>query len=175
VIFLEVFPQFAVPLVKQFRGALPASVPIIALWGTATYQTMQTLNDPHLYGVSGTQLVIPGAAGNTTQANELAAQFKKVGAGSVSDINGSSGTEPVAAYLDLLEAMKACGGCTGAALSAQLEKTSLTVPGLVSGFQYSASAHSGYHNYYFYGWDTGKKQTVLAGQQATGSLSLTVP
>ena len=71
--------------------------------------------------------------------------------------------------------MKACHACTGAALASQLQQTSLTVPGLVNDFHYSAASHLGINTYYFYSWDAAKNQATLDSSQPIGSLSLTSP
>jgi len=171
----EIFPQFVVPLDKQLRGGLPASVPIIGQYGVNTYQALQTLKDPRVYSLGGAQMIIPGASGNSAEVNALAAQFAKAGGGTAADINGAAGTEQLAADLDLFAAMKACHACTGAALAAQLQQTSLTVPGLVNDFHYSAAAHLGINTYYFYSWDAAKNQATVDSSQPIGSLSLTSP
>jgi hypothetical protein len=132
---IEIFPNFVVPVVKQIRAGLGANVPIIGQYGVVTYQEMQTLADPNLYAIGPSQMVIPGASGNSVEINALVTQLAKVG----------------------------------------VQKTSISVPGLVSEFGYTAKTHLGFKKYYFYAWDKATNGPALKGTQVVGSLSLTSP
>jgi hypothetical protein len=172
----EIFANYVPGVVQQIRGSsLGSSVPIELPAGSVTFSEMQQLNDPHLYLFDGAEPLQPGAPGNTPEVKAILQQLAAEGLTTSSKILGSVGMMYIAAYINLMNALSACNGCSGAALSAQLVKTTTTVPGFVTDYGYSTSSHVGVRTWYFYTYDPKTKLLVPADTQAAGSLSLSQP
>jgi branched-chain amino acid transport system substrate-binding protein len=146
------------PLVESLRAA-GNNAPIIFSPGGASYSDLIAAADPNFYVLTATQYVTDLA---TTDAGTslLVKAMTADGQNTVADMNQVLGDVAFPQIWAMLQALKACGyPCSGTALQATLEKTSITMPGLFDGsFGWSPTSHIPYSSVYVYEYDSSTKQ-----------------
>lgn len=130
--------------------AAGSQVPLIWVDGTANLQSIAESQDQGVYAMAVHQRVDPASA------QGAAAEFVKAitpavdGKPTAQDVNAGDYVMAYSTARAFGEAEKECGGCSGAKFQAQLEKTSIKLPGILPTFGYDGSNHYPYKNWFIY-------------------------
>ena len=102
--------------------------------------------------ISTTRHVAPNAT--QSGAAQYVSEMKAAHVTSASDLNNGQLVLDWVRAQDILAALKKCGGsCTGATMQKALESTTISLPGVVDNYGYSATNHVPVTTVYIYGWD----------------------
>jgi ABC-type branched-subunit amino acid transport system substrate-binding protein len=108
--------------------------------------------DANFFMADANQYVAPNAT--QSGAAEYVAQMKAAGVTSASDLNNGQVVLDWVRAQDILAALKKCGGsCDGVSMQKALESTTISLPGVVDQYGYSATSHVPVSTVYIYGWD----------------------
>jgi ABC-type branched-subunit amino acid transport system substrate-binding protein len=175
VVLAEIFGPFVAPLDQGLRGA-GVDAPIVTTIGVTSATTMLSIKDPKLFSTVAANFLVPGAEGNPADLNTLIAQLGKAGDSTLAELNNGDGASMLSSDLDVLEAMRSCGGCTGSALQQAITSKPFTLPGLISDMQYKPNQHDGHTSFMFWSYDP-KAGVHVSGSASypAGSLLTTTP
>jgi hypothetical protein len=71
---------------------------------------------------------------------------------------------------DVVAAMRKCGAkCTTESLDANLEKVSLNLPGINTGYSYTSARHYPQTSFFLYRWSSAKQSVQAAASQFKGN------
>lgn len=136
-------------VLKGIRAA-GLNIPVVWLDGTGNLPTLATSTDKNVYPMDVTLVPTPQSTGSA--AKNFVTQISPTITGTPTTMTLNTG-EDVPAYVtaELFgAALKTCGyPCSGEQLKAALDKTQITLPGIVSGnFGYTATDHYPYTSWY---------------------------
>jgi branched-chain amino acid transport system substrate-binding protein len=163
-VIAEPVESFVQPLVESLRAA-GNDATLLLSDATAGYDGIISVADPRLYQISSSEYVNslnPPQAG----AKLLVSALKMAGLHTLAKDNEVLGPEIFPGFYTALKAYSACGySCTGTELAAQMQKTTITLPGIVSGtFGWTATNHLPYRQLYIYGYSPAKKVPIVVQQ-----------
>jgi ABC-type branched-subunit amino acid transport system substrate-binding protein len=116
--------------------------------------------DSKFFMADANQYVAPSAT--QSGAAEYVAQMKAAGVTSASALNNGQVVLDWVRAQDILAALKKCGGsCDGAGMQKALESTTISLPGVVDKYGYSATNHVPVSTVYIYGWDAASSAPKL--------------
>lgn len=170
----DIFPTFIVPIIDQLKGA-GVNVPIMGMASVMNYDTMKSANDGNAYVLNSTPYIKPTSGKNSKELKKIVKALATVGDTSAADIEGIQGTGDLASYFDVLQSMKRCGGCTGAALDKQMRKTTLNIPGWAMHYGWTSKSDVPYKKFYLEKWEPSHQTVAIVASTKAGTLSLTKP
>lgn len=134
------------------RGVRAAGLQVPVIWvdGTANLPAIAEANDQNVYAMAVHQRVDPAEAEGA--AAEFLKAIKPAFDEELTSVNANGG-DYIMAYSTARafgEAQKECGGCVGEKFQAQLEKTSIELPGILPTFGYTSKSHYPYKSWFIY-------------------------
>lgn len=146
-------------LVKALR-ADGSKAPLLIATASGGYAVIQGADDPQVYTATHWDMVDP----TTTQSGAAAyvKAMKSIGVTSPAELNGQLNVPEYTATQMLVSAQKTCS-CGGKALASQLEKTVISLPGLVDSYRYSTKSHEPALSIHFYRWDSAADKPAAVG------------
>jgi branched-chain amino acid transport system substrate-binding protein len=142
------------PGVVTFLRAVRAAnltAPLVWLDGTAQLGSLAEENDDAVYGMSVFQLADPNSTEPAVQEFVKAITPYLDGAVTAAALNNGEYITAYATAAAFGEALKACGWpCSGEQLRDEVEKISVSLPGLVPNFVYTPDNHYPFKEWYLY-------------------------
>jgi branched-chain amino acid transport system substrate-binding protein len=168
IVIVEEIPSNTTSLVKDLRQD-GYTGPIIAQ--NPDFPGLAETKDPKFFMASATEYVSPDSTGSG--AKQYLTEMKSAGVTSASDLNDGQLTLDWVRAQDILAALKNCSGtCNGDSMQKALETTTISLPGVVGKYGYSATNHVPVTAAYIYGWDTASGAPKLEEPAAAmGALS----
>lgn len=168
VVYLGLLASVQAPFMEVFRSQAPA-VPVIGGGQVTTYASLKQVADPDFYGLSAHYHISPDSTG--TAAEKYVKAMKAAGVTSPENLNGAVGSNRPLEYLSteiLVEALKACHGCTGEDLASAMESVKPDVDGLTPAFSFTPDRHYGATQYVLYQWAKTATKQVGGPYEASG-------
>lgn len=168
VVYLGLLASAQAPFMEVFRSQAP-SVPVIGGGQVTTYASLEQVDNPDFYGLSAHYHISPDTTG--TAAEQYLKAMKAAGVTTPEDLNGAVGSNRPLEYLSteiLVEALKACHGCTGEQLASAMESVKPDVDGLTPAFSFTADRHYGATQYVLYQWAKTTTKQVGGPYDASG-------
>jgi ABC-type branched-subunit amino acid transport system substrate-binding protein len=137
------------------------------------YAGLSTLKDSNYYTLSPTTFVSPNST--APAAKEYIADLKSQGVTGIQNLDAGYQAEAWVGAVDVVAALKKCtaahaGNCTGLQLAAALDSTTVSLPGIVSKFGYTATDHVPFTSQYVYGYRASSGVTLIKGPLAMGNI-----
>jgi ABC-type branched-subunit amino acid transport system substrate-binding protein len=139
------------------------NVPLIMANAQIGPTIFDTVKDPNLYGIDVAQPITDLSTSATGAALALSV-LKAGGQTTLDQVNQAVGTQDFAPVWDAIQALKKCGGCSGAALDKALQEQSVALPGLIAGnFEWTTSSHVGYTECFLVHYDPSTQNAAVFG------------
>jgi ABC-type branched-subunit amino acid transport system substrate-binding protein len=167
VVVEEIIPQQLTSLKTNLRN-LKSDIPIIAEATTFSYTGLQAMHDPNIYELALNPVV--NAKSKQPAVRQYVAQLRKLGYRGQNGVNAQSVAISYSAMADVVAAMRKCGAkCTTESLDANLEKVSLNLPGINTGYSYTSARHYPQTSFFLYRWSSAKQSVQAAASQFKGN------
>jgi branched-chain amino acid transport system substrate-binding protein len=149
IVIVEEIPSNTTTLVTDLRQD-GYHGPVIAQ--NPDFPGLAQTKDSNFFMADANQYVAPNAT--QSGAAQYVSEMKAAGVTSATDLNNGQLVLDWVRAQDILAALKKCGsGCDGASMQKALENTTISLPGVVDKYGYSATNHVPVSTVYIYGWD----------------------
>jgi branched-chain amino acid transport system substrate-binding protein len=147
----------------KFMTTAGAKIPVLALNGYSLYTQVPTLKSAP-YRVMLPYDSFPEAATQSAGAKQIFDDFATVGLTTADQINAPTQVLQYLAASAVINSLKSCGAsCTRSQLATKMESGSLSVPGIVNDFGWTATSHQPAEAYNVLSYAGGKWSTVDSG------------